>query len=710
MLTLKPRIFFMCRRFLLFILLINWGTLLFSQSEKGNFENYPLFPDCNEVLASQQPSCFKATLIDFILDDFKTPLTLVDKNYQGEIVIFFEVDPQGDFKVLNVQTAYDELREEVMRVFDSLPQIKPGSYNARPTYMQFTMPIKIPLERNKRGDMNSITDNSIKIAEPALDEYDALQTQAYHDNEYTSQLYIPFSHQVYSRFDAQLNAVGTNNHTAIKPFIYAEVNTYYDFKEKKEALLKDKNSWWGRKFWNEHMVTLQGEDYWFTLDPAADLMLGKETAKNEDQNFTYNNTRAVVIQGGLGKKLNFYTAFYESQGSFAGYFNRFARSIKPDGGNPAIVPGRGVAKLSRAGDFDYPIAEGYLSYTPSTFFNIQFGNSKNFIGDGYRSLLLSDNASPYPFFKLNTMFWKIKYTNTFMSLRDVRPEVTADGSFRTKYMVNHYLSINATKRLNIGLFENVIWDDENDRGVDLNYLNPIIFYRAIEFSTGSRGGNALIGLSAKYKFSSLFNAYAQVIIDEFSTDAITGKNKSYKNKQGVQLGFKYYDAFSVKNLQLQMEFNQVRPYVYSNNEVRLNYGHNNQSMAHLWGASFRELIGIARYERERWYGTAKLIYGKRGFEPFGESDIDYGASIYSNDEKRPSDNGITIGQGNLSHSFYGSLELGYLLNPATNLKLYASAMYRNLTTTLPDPMNLEEQTLWVNLGFRTDLFNWYFDY
>ena len=249
------------------------------------------------------------------------------------------------------------------------------------------------------------------------------------------------------------------------------------------------------------MVTLQGEDYWFTLDPAADLQLGFETADNEDQSYTYNNTRAVVFQGGLGDKLNFYTVVYESQGTFAGYFNRYARAIRPDGGNPAIVPGRGVAAESASGDFDYPVAEGYLSYAPSKYFNLQFGHGKNFIGDGYRSLLLADDASPYPFFKLNTTFWKFKYTNTWMSLRDVRPEVVADGSFRTKYMANHYLSFNASKRLNIGLFENVIWTNDNNRGFDLNYLNPVIFYRAIEFSTGSRGGNALIGLTAKYKFS-----------------------------------------------------------------------------------------------------------------------------------------------------------------------------------------------------------------
>ncbi|HAT70043.1 MAG TPA: gliding motility protein RemB, partial [Flavobacteriaceae bacterium] len=400
---------------------------------------------------------------------------------------------------------------------------------------------------------------------------------------------------------------------------------------------------------------------------------------------------------------------YESQGRFAGYYNDFARSLKPDGGNPAIIPGRGIAKEFGEDAFDYPIATGYLSYSPSKFFNVQFGHGKNFIGDGYRSLLLSDNASPYPYFKLNTTFWKLKYTNTWMSLRDVRPAVTADGSFRTKYMANHYLSINVSKRLNIGLFENVIWENDNDRGFDLNYLNPVIFYRAIEFSTGSRGGNAIIGLTGKYKWSDSFNTYAQLLIDEFSSGDITGGEGSYKNKIGYQLGIKYFNAFNVPNLIVQAEYNQVRPYTYSHNSITLNYGHNNQSQAHLWGANFREYIGILRYKHKRYYGLGKLIYGERGFD--FKDGVVYGGNIFTSEDDRPADNGNNLLQGNKATSFYGELELGYIINPATNFKVYATAIYRDFSVDEDVSDVIQTQnTVWLNFGVRTDLFNWYYDY
>ncbi|RXG24670.1 protein involved in gliding motility RemB [Leeuwenhoekiella aequorea] len=709
-----PKLYLSMFRFLAFCGIFFTCQFINAQLVKGNFEKHPVFEECNNVLVDDLKECFNKTLISKVTSEFKMPQQIIDESYSGDMVILFEVTKEGEFEVLNITAAYSELKEELKRVFSTLPQVTPAMYNGKPTYMQFSMPIPIPFSRTqtalpttKKASVNAIE----KIS--AIDmnsEYDSIKTYPFENREYTSQLYIPFSHQTYSRFDQELNRVGTNSHTASKPFTYSSVNDYYDFKENREQLYKEKDSWFGRKLWNEHMVTLQGEGYWFTLDPAADLQLGFESADSENQNYTYNNTRALIFQGGLGDKLNFYTVFYESQGSFAGYYNRFARSLRPDGGNPAIVPGRGVAADFGSEDFDYPVAEAYLSYAPSKYFNVQFGHGKNFIGDGYRSLLQSDNASPYPFLKLNTTFWKFKYSNTWMSLRDVRPEVVSDGSFKTKFMANHYLSFNATKRLNIGLFENVIWTNDNDRGFDLNYLNPVIFYRAIEFSTGSRGGNALIGLSAKYKFSDKFNMYGQVIIDEFSTAAVFSSTKSYKNKQGVQLGFKYYDAFKIDNLQLQFEFNQVRPYVYSNNEIELNYGHNNQSMAHLWGANFRELIGIARYENERWYGTAKLIYGERGFEIGDINTTYYGGSIYGNDENIPSEEGIEIGQGNKGTTLLGNIELGYLVNPSTNLKIYTNVLYRDHKVDQYDPVNFTEKTLWVNFGIRTDLFNWYYDY
>ncbi len=685
---------------------------LFSQNI-NNYEKSPIFPECESQPIGDLKACFNNKINQFIFENFKLPQVVTDDKYTGDVKVLFEVDKEGNINVLYVEAIYDELEDETRRVFNELPQVEPSTYNGKPAFVQYSIGIKIPLT-NPATIKNEIeqarTISQVKdLNETVSQEYDSINKSIvkYEDLEYTSQLNIPFTHHYYARFDSDMNGLGTNSHTAAKPFVYEEVATYYDFEAEKKALVKGTDEWWSRKLWDQHLVEVQGKDFWFTIDPVFDLQIGKDT--EADFSTTYNNTRGLYIQGGLGKKFNFSTSVFESQGRFAQYYNDYAYSLRTDS-DPAIVPGRGVAKDFKENGFDYPVAEGYLSYAPAKVINIQFGHGKNFIGDGYRSLLQSDVASPYPYIKLNTKFWKIKYTNTWTSLRDVRAEVTEDGAFKTKYIANHYLSWNVSKRLNIGLFESVIWANDNDRGFDLNYLNPIIFYRAIEFQTGQDAGNAILGASAKYKWNNKINLYGQFILDEFALEDITGGNKSWRNKYGYQFGIKYYDAFEIDHLLLQFEYNQVRPYTYSHNTIVLNYGHNNQPMAHLWGANFREAILIGRYDYGRWFADAKFIFGTRGFDfNTTEDTFSYGGDIYRNYNDRPFDSGVKIGQGNKVKTFNAELQGGYVINPVSHLKLFTNISFRNFNPEAVTATTFMSDTVWFSLGVRTDLFNWYID-
>ena len=692
------------KKFASFLILLITLTSI-SQNATASFEKYPVFKECENTQIDSLESCFNFTIKEFIFKNFKTPEIVSEENYKGKAEVFFEISKEGEFKVLYVDAVYNDIKEETKRVFSLLPKITPATYNGEPTYVQFTLPFLIPL---KEPQYEALVDEEKTTTANSINEYDDIEKYTYTNEEYISNLNIPLSSQNYSRFDAAINKVGTNSHTSQKPFIYSEVNKYYNFELENQKILKKKTSWLGRKWWNEHMFTYKGKDFWFTVDPGVDLQIGKDVDADID---TYNNTRLLYAQGGIGKKFSFFTTFYESQGRFADYFNRYAESIKPSGGNPAIIPGRGIAKGFKTDSYDYPVATGYISYTPSKYFNFQLGQGKNFIGEGHRSLFLSDNASPHFYFKINTTIWKLKYTNIWMSLKDVRSEVLNDNkSYKNKYMASHYLSYNVTKRLNIGLFESVIWDNAGD-GVNVSYLNPIIFYQAIQFSTGSRSGNALIGLSAKYKITDKINVYGQFIIDEFSSSDVFGGDGSWKNKTGYQVGLKYYDAFGLKNLYLQTEYNRVRPYTYSHNTIVLNYGHNNQSMAHPYGASFSEWLLIGHYHKGRIFGDVKFIVAKRGFEfNTPEDQAFYGASIYGNEDDRAYETGNEVAQGNTTDFFFTELKLGYLINPATNLKVYGSVIYRDFKPLVNTETVFENQTTWFNLGIRTDLFNWQNDF
>lgn len=695
------------KKSLLTLFLSLLSIVIYSQ----NLERFPVFPACENLSAKELESCFYNEVQEFVFQNFVVPEDLVQNNFQGTVKVLFEVDANGVFKVIYVNAVNEELVNETKRVFAKFPQIKPSTYNGKPNYSKYNITIAIPLKSAETLAAEAKAKAEIiQSAAKQLTELDSIVYKKYNSPEFESNLNIPFSHSYYAQFDGAMNRVGSNNHTASKPYTYAEVSKYYNLKEVNQQLQKEASGWWSRKLWNENMVEIQGEDYWFTLNPIFDLQLGKDT--KSDVSYTYVNTRAINLRGGLWKQINFTTTVFESQGRFADYFNRYAESIAPDGGNPAIIPGMGIAKNFKTDSYDFPLAEANITFTPNKFFDMQLGYGRNFIGDGYRSLLESDGASPYPYFKLNTKFWKIKYTNTYMWLKDVRPEVTLERTYATKFMANHYLSWNVSNRLNLGFFESVIWTNTNNRGFDASFVNPIIFYRSVEFASSARTGNALLGLTAKYKWSNQINFYGQFLLDEFSLGDIKAGNNSWKNKFGYQLGAKYYNAFKVANLLLQLEYNHVRPYVYSHSNPITNYGHNNQNMGYQWGGNAKEFLAIARYHKGRCFADAKFTIGTRGFD-FAESgaNSNYGGNIYRDyDIDRYADTGVKVGQGNKTSIFIADLQAGYLINPATNLKLFGSYIYRSFDPMQNTATSFNESTHWFSIGLRADVFNWYFDY
>ncbi|WP_337968515.1 energy transducer TonB [uncultured Flavobacterium sp.] len=695
-------------------------SVLFAFSQENNnasikpgftAEQFPVFSNCENLEAKKLENCFYKEVQDFVFQNFEVPEKSKQNNYKGEVKVLFEVDVNGEFKVIYVNAANDELSEEAKRVFGKFPKIKPSTYNGKPTYSKYTISIGIPLKSSAQIAEEALAAAQIlKPVEKPMTELDSIVYKKYNNPEFESHLNIPFTHSYYAQFDGAMNQVGTNNHTASKPYTYAEVSKYYNLKAVNESLQKNVSTWLGRKWWNENLVQIQGEGYWLSLNPIVDLQMGK--ASDLDASYTYVNTRALNFRGGLGKQLNFTTTVFESQGRFAGYFNDYAESIKPSGGNPAIIPGVGIAKRFKTDAYDFPLAEANLTYVPSKYFDFQLGYGRNFIGDGYRSLLESDGASPYPYFKINTTFWKIKYTNTYMWLKDVRPDVTVEKTYATKFMANHYLSWNVSNKLNLGFFESVVWTDTNNRGFDVNFVNPIIFYRTVEFTSSSKSGNALLGFTGKYKWNNNVNLYGQFLLDEFSVGDMAKGEQSWKNKFGYQLGAKYFNAFKVKDLLLQLEYNHVRPYVYSHSAVITNYGHNNQSIGHQWGGNFEELVMIGRYHKGRYYADGKITVGTRGLDfDTAQNSFNYGGNIYkSYDVNRPYDTGVKVGQGNKTSVFIADFQGGYVINPMTNLKLFGSLIYRNFDPTQETATTFKQNTTWFSIGLRTDVFNWYFDY
>ncbi|MFZ4770133.1 MAG: capsule assembly Wzi family protein [Ferruginibacter sp.] len=392
-----------------------------------------------------------------------------------------------------------------------------------------------------------------------------------------------------------------------------------------------------------NFLEVNSKDFFLALNPVLQIYLGAEKG-NDDRIFL--NTRGVSVRGLIGKKIGFSSFIADNQERGPVFFQQQV-------GKYRAVPGVGFYKTFKKTGVDYFDARGYITFNAAKFIDFQLGYDKNFIGNGYRSLFLSDWGNSNLFAKINTKIWKLNYQNIFMELMP-QFKKSGDKLLPRKYAAMHHLSMNVTKWLNVGLFEGVVFGRQDH--FDFQYLNPIIFYRHIEGTVGSPD-NALAGLDFKANVAHRLQFYGQFLLDEFILKEVKNNPTSWVNKFGIQAGVKYIDAFGIKNMDLQFETNRVRPFTYSHNDTIANYTHYNQPLAHPLGANFQEFIGILDYQpANKWHIYARAIYYNQGLDSAG---INFGGNIFRDYTTRSSNDGFKIAGGKKGSCFNGVLQVSY---------------------------------------------------
>ncbi len=400
------------------------------------------------------------------------------------------------------------------------------------------------------------------------------------------------------------------------------------------------------------------------VSPVLYLSYGGESAQDD---YTYINTRGVQVRGQIDKKVGFYAFISENQVRLPAYVQEFVAANK-------VVPNEGFWKSFGNKGYDFFNATGYISFNATKHINFQFGHDRQFIGDGYRSMLMSNFSPPALFFKINTQVWKINYTNLFTQVyADAFGNSggsTGNTNFPKKYLVAHRLGINIGKHISLGVFESVVFGREDSLGnnhFELGYLNPVIFYRSLEQQNGSLD-NALLGVDAKWNFLKHFSMYGQFIFDEFKIDELKANTGWWGNKFGYQLGLKYIDVANIKNLDLQVEYNSARPYTYTHSTIYSNYSNYNQAMAHPLGANFKETIGILRYQPiPKLSFTSKIIYATYGLDI--DNNTNWGKDILKDYNTREQDYDNFIGQGVASSLLFVDFTATYQIKHNTFLDL-----------------------------------------
>ncbi|MBL0199911.1 MAG: hypothetical protein IPP81_06955 [Chitinophagaceae bacterium] len=438
-----------------------------------------------------------------------------------------------------------------------------------------------------------------------------------------------------------------------------------------------------------NFLEVKTRNFFLAVNPVFQYVQGIETGYSKP---IYLNSKGVTLRGTIGKKIGFSTYLTDNQERGPQFFQQQVNYFR-------AVPGVGFYKPFKTSGYDYFDARGYITVRAGNAIDVQFGYDKNFIGNGYRSLFLSDWGNSNLFLKLNTRIWKINYQNLFMELMPQFKKV-GDTLLDRKYAAMHHLSMNVTKWLNIGLFEGVIFGRKNR--FDFQYLNPIIFYRHIEGTIGSPD-NAIAGFDFKANIAHRAQLYGQLLLDEFVLSAIKDNKGSWVNKWGIQVGVKYLDAFGIDNLDIQLEANRVRPFTYTHNDTISNYTHYNQPLAHPLGANFQEFLGIVRYQpAPKWHVYLQGIYYYQGLDSAGNN---FGANIFRDYTTRTMNDGFKIGSGNKATVLNAYLQVSYEIRE--NIFFEVSGLYRHAKTLLNPTATT---TTMFTGGVRINMFNRRYDY
>jgi len=434
--------------------------------------------------------------------------------------------------------------------------------------------------------------------------------------------------------------------------------------------LNTDKSWLGKRLFYQHFITIDSANFKLTIDPLINFEGGFDTEfdSRTDANL-YKNTRGFVARLQLGKKVAIESSFRENQAVLPFYLHERIRTQRAASGE-GVAFGQGRVKTFKENGYDFAMSSAYLSVSVNKNINIQAGHGKHFVGNGHRSLLLSDLAFNAPFLRVNSNWFngKLQYQNLYTVYQDLNRLSTttvSEGLFERKQAATHYLEFSPNHKWSFGLFESTIFPSLDSSGnipVGANFWVPVMFLNTL-IEGQKEKGNSKVGVNIRYKLAKQIQLYGQAVLQS--------------SVLSIQLGTKVYPH---KNVMLQVEYNHIK----SQTEVNL-FSHYNESLAHpIVGFDADEFVGIAQFQKNRWLSrfSANVILN---------SDVDVA---------------------------YADFRQSFIVNPSYNFTIHVGTQVRRADVSRPiiqsEPLTVGGgyvlNSNFIYVGLSTNLQNIYFNY
>ena len=453
---------------------------------------------------------------------------------------------------------------------------------------------------------------------------------------------------------------------------------------------KSSHSWVRRKMFEEHFTQVHYQDpkhqtnFYLEVDPIFNFQVGRDIYRDRPKETLYTNTRGIRVAASLNNKFGIVSEFYENQSRFPTYLSSFIDVY-------GVVPGQGRVKDFNEGDEDYAFAIGQLFYRPTSWLSLYAGHGKNKIGEGYRSIFLSENSFVYPYFRIDieALDKRLTFTQLTTSFQELfRLPVSADteSPFLRRAGNFHYVSYRINNRLRAAIVDGIVMqnvDRNGSRGFYWDQISPIPIL-SYYVHQNSDDHYSFIGLELSYLLTNGLQTYFQAM-------------RSNAGSYGGQFGIKWWKA---NKWMILAETNiSDQPYRLGNNILA--YGHYNQNLGLQRGYENWETAFISQFQFNRVFTSLKFNM----FKSIRESNDDvaiYNDYVFTNRFVDPQTGVAILDQ--FSDLIFLEGSLGYFINRSNGMQLEASYR-RRLFTEIGG-----QETQWISLSFRTYLPQSFYDF
>jgi len=283
---------------------------------------------------------------------------------------------------------------------------------------------------------------------------------------------------------------------------------------------------------------------------------------------TSMTTLGGIVRGTLNESLGFYLHFY----------NALLRGVEierenfnPEYGLPITIAGDNVYQDNAAAYFVWK----------SPWFQLQFGRDQAQWGPGYQgSMMLSAQNPLFDMLRIRANFKRFQFTSIHGKL---------NSSAAQKYLAAHRIEFRVLPWLFLAGSESVVY---GNRGIEWQYLNPIMPYHIAEHHLGDKDNNTLSVDLTMFPWPG-HKVYGELFLDDFTTSE--NPFTYFGNKFAFLTGYHWANPLSLANLDIRVEYARVEPYVYTHHVPVNVYQHYDRIIGHWLGPDSDQLYFEAGY-------------------------------------------------------------------------------------------------------------------